>query len=285
MMVTIVTNCRKGHLTARKSAPLAFHGLWRNNSVIIYAIVVNAGNLHCQFAHIPVSQRHCVANSDIQQVGHTNTEEGFSGLGHTEVLTILGKVYEALNFLIRRNKEYLFRRSFKLYIHAGLVEEENVFRLTLHSIPECLLLFGRLSLREIDSQIIGGNVLELICDKIRNGIPQAKARQQQRCATTDTDQHHQHPLAIAEYIAQHYLIEEAKVPPEGQVLQENLFTGGRRFGADQLCSNLLQRAAATIPGHQQDHSGIHSNHSQAQRPIDLQGHIGHNVQNDAVGIP
>ena len=285
VMVAVIFQPHKGHLLARQAAPLGFHRFRLHDRIVLNTVVVNGGNFHSQLPHIRVSQCYGITNLHAQVLCHTNGKESLSGAGHTQLFPILRKVNKALQALVTGYQENLLCGTFEGDIHTGLVEEQNIGSLAVHGIPERVLLFLGLGPREINRQIIDRYIFKLIHRSISNGIAQAKAGQQQRRTATDADKHHKHPLAIAEHISQHHLVQETDVLPEGQVFQENFLAGVGCFGTDQLRRHFLQAAAAAIPGYQQHYNRVSTNHSQAQRPVDLQHDGWSDVQNNTVRIP
>ena len=170
-----------------------------------------------------------------------------------------------------------------IQLHAGLMEEAHFVIFQCGS--EIFLLRLTLTTAKIDLNIIMQHLGKLDIRHIHNGIPQAKASQQQSCTAADTHQHHQQPLTVAQDIAQHYLVQKAQFFPERQVFQQYFLSGCGCFGTDQLGRHLPKRPVAAIPCHKGGHQRISDDNTKAQLPVKGQPNIRCNIEQDAVGLP
>ena len=180
---------------------------------------------------------------------------------------------------------YVLGLAVKVQSHAALIEEADIGNAVRHGGTEGILGIFILSVGESDLNVVFRHFFVLEGHDIFDGIPQAESGQEQRRAAADAYQHHQKPLAIAEHVAKHDLVQKADVLPEGQVFQQNFFAGGWGLGPDQLCGDFLQSPAAAVPGDGQTHQNVNDRHGNAKSPVYHQRHGAGQVQNDGIGVP
>ena len=67
---------------------------------------------------------------------------------------------------------------------------------------------------EVYRHVIMGDFRILLGHDVDDGIPQTESGQQQGSASADADEHHGQTLAVAENIAQGYLVQETEFLPD-----------------------------------------------------------------------
>ena len=82
-----------------------------------------------------------------------------------------------------------------------------------------------------DRRVVGHQIVELPCQHIKNGIPQSKARRQQRCASRNSDDSHPETLFVAEQVARADLLDKRQpLPDRSDIFEEYALAGFGRAG-------------------------------------------------------
>ena len=216
-------------------------------------VIIDTGNGQTQLLQIAVPQDHLVPCPDAQILGNTGRKKHLILPRQRQLFFSLMEVNETGQFPAARNQVDFLHSVVKVQLHTTLMVEHHVGSVLLHGFPELFPLTVGGFLPEIDGNIIFRHMFELITRNVGDRVPQAEARQQQRRAAADTDEHHGKALLIAEDIADRDLVQEADFLPEGQLFHKDLFARLRRLGPDQFRRIFCQRLVAAPPGDIEHH--------------------------------
>ena len=221
-----------------------------------------------QLLQIAIAQNQLVPFPDAQILRNSGGQEHLILPGHGEPVIPLVEINESGKLVTAGKQIDFLYPVVKVQFYTALVIEHHVFGIPLYRLSELFLLPFRRLLPKIDGNIILCNIFKLIVHNIGNGIPQAKACQQQRRTAADANEHHGQPLPVAEDVSDGHLIQEADFLPERQPFHKDLLSRLRRLGADQFCRILCQSLMAAPPGDKEHDRRIDYQHRYGKRPVE-----------------
>ena len=248
-------------------------------------VIKDARNRNMQGFRVRVAHHNLISGGNVQKLCKAYRDKGFPVPRQGQCLAAIVQVKELSHILAAYQQVYAVGLISKFQIRCGLVDEGNGRNVILHFLLNLLLVLGREALAELHLQIIQGYFLKLVGYDILDGVADAKACHQQRRTAANAHNHHKQPLAVAENVPQHHLIQEPQVLPKGDVLQKNLLAPGRCLGAHQLRRHFPQLNPTGIPGHQEHQRRIHRHNPYAQGDIEHNIQVGLEGQYQAVGRP
>ena len=143
----------------------------------------------------------------------------------------------------------------------------------------------RLFIAEDDGHIVVGQLLRLLVHDGQDGILNAKADEQQRCAARHAQHGHEKALFVPEQVAGSGLLGEAHVLPQrGDVLQKDALARHRCPGQQQGCGLFLQAGAAGAPCGKTDDGRTDGHTGCRHAGVKVQREGGH-AEDHLVGVP
>ena len=285
MRILPLGNIDIGHQPFRSRAPLVLDGSGSHNRVVIHIVFIDSADPEIQHLHIRIFDADGVPFLNPHGLCHAYGKKHLVFPRQRQIFAVSPEILEVFNTILRCNHVNFPGLILCGDLNAALMVEQSAVGQVLDFLAELLILLLRRLLLKIYLQIIGAHIPELVIHHIDNGIPEAEARHQQCRTAADSHQHHGKALAVTEDIPDGDLVEKADMLPNRQPLQQNLLAQLRCLGTDELCRFLTQSSAAAIPGHKQHDTGVDRNHSNAQRPVDGENHMGLDVQHDFINRP